>query len=108
LFSGAISDWVGRRKPLVLLGYGLAAAAKPLFPLAGNVGAVLAARFLDRVGKGIRDAPRDALIADVTAADQSGAAYGLRQSMDTVGAVAGPLMAILLMLASADDVRLVF
>ena len=108
LFSGVVSDWFGRRKLLVLLGYGMAAATKPLFPLAGSVGAVLAARFLDRVGKGIRGAPRDALIADVTPMDQRGAAYGLRQSMDTVGAVAGPLLAILLMLATMGDVRLVF
>ena len=108
LFSGVVSDWFGRRKLLVLLGYGMAAATKPLFPLAGSVGAVLAARFLDRIGKGIRGAPRDALIADVTPVDQRGAAYGLRQAMDTVGAVAGPLLAILLMLATMGDVRLVF
>ena len=108
LFSGVVSDWVGRRKPLVLLGYGLAAATKPLFPLASDVGAVLTARFLDRIGKGIRGAPRDALIADVTTPDQRGAAYGLRQAMDTVGAFAGPLLAVVLMLATADDVRLVF
>ena len=108
LFSGVVSDWVGRRKLLVLLGYGMAAASKPLFPLAASADAVLAARFLDRVGKGIRGAPRDALIADLTTPDQRGAAYGLRQSMDTVGAFAGPLLAILLMLAATDDVRLVF
>jgi MFS family permease len=108
LFSGVVSDWVGRRKPLVLLGYGLAAATKPLFPLASGIGAVLAARFLDRIGKGIRDAPRDALIADVTTSDQRGASYGLRQAMDTVGAFAGPLLAVALMLATADNVRLVF
>ena len=108
LFSGVVSDWVGRRKPLVLLGYGLAAVTKPLFPMASGVSAVLTARFLDRVGKGIRSAPRDALIADVTTPDQRGAAYGLRQAMDTVGAFVGPLLAVTLMLATADDVRLVF
>ena len=92
----------------MLLGYGLAAVTKPLFPLASGVGAVLTARFLDRIGKGIRGAPRDALIADVTTPDQRGAAYGLRQAMDTVGAFAGPLLAVALMLTTADDVRLVF
>jgi len=108
VFSGAISDWMGRRKPLVLLGYGLAALTKPLFPLAGSVGAVLVARFVDRVGKGIRGAPRDALIADITPEPQRGAAYGLRQAMDTVGAFAGPLAAMGLMAATHDDFRLVF
>lgn len=108
VFSGVISDWAGRRKPLVLLGYGLAALTKPLFPLASGIGAVLTARFLDRIGKGIRGAPRDALIADITPQERRGAAYGLRQSMDTVGAFAGPLLAIALMAISHDDFRLVF
>jgi MFS family permease len=108
IFSGAISDWIGRRKPLILLGYGLAALTKPLFPLAGGVGLVLAARFIDRIGKGIRGAPRDALIADVTPIAQRGTAFGLRQSMDTVGAFLGPMLAMLLMAASNDDFRLVF
>ena len=107
VFSGWISDKVGRRKPLVLLGYGLAAATKPLFPLAGSVGWVLGARLLDRLGKGIRGAPRDALLADITPPAVRGAAYGLRQSMDTLGAVLGPLAAIGLMLAFAGDVRTV-
>jgi len=108
VFSGVISDWIGRRKPLLLLGYGLAALTKPLFPLATGIGAILTARFVDRIGKGIRGAPRDALIADITPPAIRGTAYGLRQSMDTVGAFAGPLLAILLMLASGDNFRLVF
>ncbi|HEX6295686.1 MAG TPA: MFS transporter [Burkholderiales bacterium] len=107
LFSGALSDKLGRRKPLVVLGYGLAALSKPLFPLAGSVALVLGARFIDRIGKGVRGAPRDALIADVTPEGQRGAAYGLRQTLDTVGAVLGPLAAIGLMLALASDIRLV-
>jgi MFS family permease len=105
LFSGAISDRLGRRKPIVVLGYGLAALSKPLFPLAASVPLVLGARFMDRVGKGIRGAPRDALIADVTPEGARGAAYGLRQALDTVGAMLGPLAAIGLMLALANDVR---
>lgn len=108
VFSGVFSDWIGRRKPLVLLGYGLAALTKPLFPLATGIGAVLTARFVDRIGKGIRGAPRDALIADITPQESRGAAYGLRQSMDTVGAFAGPLLAVALMAATADNFRLVF
>jgi len=108
VFSGVISDWIGRRKPLVLLGYGLAALTKPLFPLATGIGEVLTARFLDRIGKGIRGAPRDALIADITPPEIRGAAYGLRQSMDTVGAFAGPLLAIVLMYATHNNFRLVF
>jgi MFS family permease len=108
VFSGVLSDWIGRRKPLLLLGYGLAALTKPLFPLANGVGAVLTARFIDRIGKGIRGAPRDALIADITPQENRGAAYGLRQSMDTLGAFAGPLFAVGLMALSHDNFRLVF
>jgi MFS family permease len=108
VFSGALSDWWGRRKPLALLGYGLGAISKPLFALAGGGGAVLAARLLDRVGKGIRGAPRDALVADITPPAVRGAAFGLRQALDTVGAFLGPLLAMLLMLAWADDFRAVF
>ena len=108
IFSGAISDWMGRRKPLLLAGYGLGAISKPLFPLAETLTAIFAARFLDRIGKGIRGAPRDALVADVTPPAQRGAAYGLRQSMDTVGAVLGPLLAVALMSLTHDDFRATF
>src|SRR5213596_3390097 len=107
LFSGVLSDRLGRRKPLVVLGYALAAASKPLFPLASSVPLVLVARFMDRVGKGIRGSPRDALIADVTPEGQRGAAFGLRQALDTVGAIFGPLAAIGLMFLFASDVRTV-
>lgn len=105
VFSGWASDALGRRKPLVLLGYGLAASVKPLFPLAGSVGAVATARLLDRFGKGIRGAPRDALVGDIAPAAVRGAAFGLRQSMDTLGAVLGPLLAVVLMTVFADDIR---
>ncbi|HEX9946952.1 MAG TPA: MFS transporter [Allosphingosinicella sp.] len=108
VFSGWISDRIGRRKPLILLGYGLGALSKPLFPLAGGALAVLAARFADRIGKGIRGAPRDALIADICPAGIRGRAFGLRQSMDTAGAFAGPLIAIGLMLLLANDIRTIF
>jgi MFS family permease len=107
VLSGAASDKLARRKPLVLLGYGLAMLSKPLFPLAGSVALVLGARFMDRIGKGIRGAPRDALIADVTPQGLRGAAFGLRQALDTVGAILGPLAAIGLMLLLASDVRAV-
>lgn len=107
VFSGALSDRMGRRKPLVVLGYGLAMLSKPLFPLAASVPLVLAARFTDRVGKGIRGAPRDALIADVTPEGSRGAAFGLRQALDTIGAFLGPLAAIGLMVLFANDVRTV-
>ena len=102
IFSGAISDFIGRRKGLLLLGYGLAALSKPLFPLAHSVEVVFTARFLDRIGKGIRGAPRDALVTDVSPPEIRGACFGLRQSMDTLGAVLGPALAILLMLWLAD------
>jgi len=108
MLSGTLSDRMGRRKPLVLLGYGLAALSKPLFPLAGSAGVVFAARFADRFGKGIRGAPRDAMIADATPAELRGRAFGLRQALDTVGAIIGPLAAVGLMAAFADDMRLVF
>lgn len=108
IFSGAISDWIGKRKPLVLVGYGLSALTKPLFPLASGICMVFVARFIDRIGKGIRDAPRDALIGDLTPVELRGTAFGLRQSLDTVGAFVGPLLAMLLMAVSKDDFRLVF
>ena len=108
VFSGTLSDWLGKRKLLTALGYGLAALTKPLFALAPSTGWVFAARGLDRVGKGIRGAPRDALLAELTPAPVRGAAFGLRQSLDTIGAFAGPLIAIALMAATADSFRTVF
>jgi MFS family permease len=108
VFSGALSDWLGERKWLTALGYGLAAASKPIFPLAPDIAWVTAARFIDRVGKGIRGAPRDALIADLTPDDLRGTSYGLRQTLDTVGAVLGPLLAIVFMAAFADNFTHVF
>jgi MFS family permease len=108
IFSGALSDWLGRRKLLAALGYGLAAFTKPLFPLAPSVEWLVAARFIDRVGKGIRGAPRDALIADIAPIGLRGASFGLRQSLDTIGAFVGPLAAIGLMWWTADDFTAVF
>ena len=114
-FSGALSDWLGRRKGLALLGYGLGALSKPFFALAGGpllpaggLGWIVGARLVDRLGKGIRGAPRDALVADIAPPGQRGAAFGLRQSLDTVGAFAGPLLAVALMLLWANDFRAVF
>jgi MFS family permease len=107
-FSGALSDRLGRRKALAVAGYGLGALTKPLFAIANGVGLVFTARLLDRFGKGIRGAPRDALIADLTPPQVRGAAYGLRQSLDTVGAFLGPLLAMLLMLATSNSFRSVF
>jgi len=108
VFSGTISDWLGKRKGLTVLGYGLGAISKPVFALALTVHWVFFARFMDRIGKGIRGAPRDALIADLAPPEIRGAAYGLRQSLDTVGAFLGPLLAIGLMVLWAGDFRAVF
>jgi MFS family permease len=108
IFSGTLSDYLGRRKLLAVIGYGMSALIKPLFAVASSMGVVLTARVLDRVGKGIRGAPRDALVADIAPAHVRGAAYGLRQSLDTVGAFVGPLLAVGLMLLWADDFRAVF
>src|SRR5690606_27322954 len=108
VFSGMLSDCVGKRKWLAVLGYGLGAVTKPLFALAPGTGLVLTARLMDRVGKGIRGAPRDALVADLTPPEIRGAAFGLRQSLDTVGAFLGPLLAVGLMLLWANDFRAIF
>lgn len=108
IFSGYVSDRIGRRKPLILLGYGLGALSKPLFAIAASPVPILGARFVDRIGKGLRGAPRDALVADVTPPEIRGRAYGLRQSLDTVGAFVGPLAAIGLMAVFANDMRSVF
>ena len=108
VFSGALSDWLGKRKLLAALGYGLAAFTKPIFPLATGVNWLIAARFIDRIGKGIRGAPRDALIADISPTELRGASFGLRQSLDTVGAFIGPLFAIALMWCLTDNIRAVF
>jgi MFS family permease len=107
IFSGALSDYLGKRKFLVVLGYGLGAITKPVFPLASSISWVFGARFTDRVGKGIRGAPRDALVADITPAELRGAAYGLRQSLDSVGAFLGPLLAIAFMALWANDIKTV-
>ncbi len=108
VFSGTLSDYLGRRKMLAVIGYGLGALSKPLFAIAASTGMVLTARFLDRIGKGIRGAPRDALVADLAPPALRGAAFGLRQSLDTVGAFTGPLLAIGLMLLWSNDFRVVF
>jgi MFS family permease len=107
VFSGAISDYFGKRKLPAVLGYGLSALTKPLFPLATAIGWVFAARFIDRIGKGIRDAPRDALIAELVAEESRGAAYGLRQSLDSIGAFAGPMLALTFMALFANDIKAV-
>lgn len=108
VFSGLLSDRIRKRKLLVGLGYGLSALTKPMFPAATSVGMVLAARFIDRIGKGVRDTPRDALVADITPPDMHGVAYGMRQALDTAGAFAGPLLAMGLMVLYVDNFRAVF
>ena len=108
IFSGTLSDYLGKRKALAVAGYALGALSKPAFALSTGIGTVLGARLVDRVGKGIRGAPRDALIADLVAPGMRGAAYGVRQALDTVGAFAGPVLAMLLMIAWHDDFRAVF
>ena len=108
VFSGALSDWLGKRKFLATFGYGLAAFTRPIFPLAHSIEWLIAARFIDRVGKGIRGAPRDALVADIAPPHLRGASFGLRQSLDTVGAFVGPLLAIGLMWLTADHFQAVF
>jgi len=108
VFSGVLSDYLGRRKALAVFGYALGALTKPAFALASGLGVVLGARLLDRVGKGVRGAPRDALVADIAPPGLRGAAFGLRQSLDTVGAFLGPLLAVGLMLLWANDFRAVF
>lgn len=107
VFSGTLSDWLGRRKLPLVLGYALAALTKPVFPLASSIGWVFAARFVDRIGKGIRGAPRDAMVADLTPPHLRGAAYGLRQALDSLGAFIGPLLAVVFMFLFAGDIRAV-
>jgi MFS family permease len=108
VFSGVLSDYLGKRKALAVVGYALGALTKPLFAVATGAGVVLGARVVDRIGKGIRGAPRDALVADITPPEIRGAAFGLRQSLDTVGAFVGPLLAVGLMLLWSNDFRAVF
>ena len=108
VFSGALSDYWGKRKPLAVLGYGLGAFSKPLFALATSSSWIITARLADRIGKGIRGAPRDALVADIAPPELRGAAFGLRQSLDTVGAFLGPTLAVVFMLLWNDDFRAVF
>ena len=108
VFSGTLSDYWGKRKMLTVIGYGLATVAKPLFPLAGSAAWIFTARFIDRIGSGIHGAPRDALIGDIAPSHLRGACYGLRQSLDTVGAFTGPLLAIAFMVLLANDIRAVF
>lgn len=108
VFSGSLSDYLGKRKSLAMLGYGLGALSKPLFAIASSTAMIFSARFVDRIGKGIRGAPRDAMVADLAPPQIRGAAYGLRQALDTVGAFTGPLLALALMMVWSNDFRAVF
>jgi MFS family permease len=108
VFSGVLSDWLGKRKLLAAIGYGLAALTRPIFPLAPTIGWLLAARFVDRVGKGVRGAPRDALVADISPPHLRSASFGLRQSLDTAGSFLGPLVAIALMWFTMNNFSTVF
>jgi len=107
VFSGVLSDYLGKRKFLMVFGYALAAFTKPIFPLAESIGWVFGARFVDRIGKGIRGAPRDALVADIAPPQLRGAAYGLRQALDSIGAFIGPVLAVIFMVLLASDIRAV-
>lgn len=107
VFSGAISDYFRKRKFLAVLGYGLGALTKPVFPLATTIGWVFGARLVDRIGKGIRGAPRDAMVADITPQNLRGAAYGLRQSLDAIGSFIGPVLAVIFMILLANDIKAV-
>ena len=108
VFSGTLSDYLGKRKMLMVIGYGLAAAIKPMFPLAGSVAWIFSARFIDRIGSGIHGAPRDAFIGDIAPSHLRGACYGLRESLDTCGAFTGPLLAIAFMVLLANDIQAVY
>jgi len=108
VLSGALSDYLGKRKGLAVFGYALGALTKPIFAISSGTAMVITARLVDRVGKGIRGAPRDALVADITPSHIRGAAFGLRQSLDTVGAFTGPLIAVGLMLLWSNDFRAIF
>lgn len=106
--SGVLADFSRRAKPIAVLGYGLAALSRLIFPLATSVDLIVLARAMDRVGKGIRGAPRDAIVAAVTPQGMRGASFGLRKSLDTVGGFLGPLIAIAAMLLLAGDIVTVF
>jgi len=107
VFSGTVTDYLRRRKFVLVLGYALGAITKPVIPLATSIFWVFGAHFVDRIGKGMRGAPRDALVADIAPPALRGAAYGLRQTLDSIGSFVGPTLALLLMLLLADNIRAV-